>query len=184
MIRSFKDPDDRSLRRQVSLFLSIRYLLNFPIWFLGCGWWSTNIGAQEHQKKETKWRFMSSSRSFTTFFRKRSFNKVCPNSKMLKKDFKEASKNKSYTSHNTTPFDGLLILQSPFRFFNRILRVRARKNTQTSKYRKGEVIVDDEGLTLVTRSGAYGQTLGWGVSVASKRFQGSGETSRNRTSKM
>ena len=79
---------------------------------------------------------------------------------MLKKDFKEASKNKSYTSHNTTPFDGLLILQSPFRFFNRILRVRARKNTQTSKYRKGEAIVDDEGLTLVIRSGAYGQTLG------------------------
>ena len=78
---------------------------------------------------------------------------------MLEKDFKEASKNKSYTSHNTTPFDGLLILQSTLRFFNRILRVRARKNTQTSKYRKGEAIVDDEGLTLVTLSGAYGQTL-------------------------
>ena len=57
------------------------------------------------------------------------------------------------------------------------------KKKQKSKYRKGEAIVDDEGFTLVTRGGAYGQTLGGGVSVASKRFQRSGETTRNRNSK-
>ena len=58
----------------------------------------------------------------------------------------------------------------------------ARKK-QKSKYRKGEAIVDDDGFTLVTRGGAYGQTLGGGVSVASKRFQRSGETTRNKNSK-
>ena len=57
------------------------------------------------------------------------------------------------------------------------------KKKRKSKYRKGEAIVDDEGFTLVTRGGAYGQTLGGGVSVASKRFQRSGETTRNRKSK-
>lgn len=57
------------------------------------------------------------------------------------------------------------------------------KKKQKSKYRKGEAIVDDEGFTLVTRGGAYGQTLGGGVSVASKRFQRSGETTRNKNSK-
>ena len=57
------------------------------------------------------------------------------------------------------------------------------KKKQKSKYRKGEAIVDDDGFTLVTRGGAYGQTLGGGVSVASKRFQRSGETTRNRNSK-
>jgi ribosomal RNA-processing protein 7 len=57
------------------------------------------------------------------------------------------------------------------------------KKKQKSKYRKGEAIVDDEGFTLVTRGGAYGQTLGGGVSVASKRFQRSGETTRNKNLK-
>lgn len=57
------------------------------------------------------------------------------------------------------------------------------KKKQKSKYRKGEAIVDEDGFTLVTRGGAYGQTLGGGVSVASKRFQRSGETTRNRNSK-
>jgi ribosomal RNA-processing protein 7 len=59
---------------------------------------------------------------------------------------------------------------------------RAKKK-QKSKYRKGEAIVDADGFTLVTRGGAYGKTLGGGVSVASKRFQRSGETSRNRSHK-
>ena len=45
------------------------------------------------------------------------------------------------------------------------------KKKQNSKYRKGEAIVDDDGFTLVTRGGAYGQTLGGGVGVASKKFQ-------------
>jgi len=57
------------------------------------------------------------------------------------------------------------------------------KKKQKSKYRKGEAIVDEDGFTLVTRGGAYGQTLGGGVSVASKRFQRSGETTRNRNFK-
>ena len=57
------------------------------------------------------------------------------------------------------------------------------KKKQKSKYRKGEAIVDADGFTLVTRGGAYGKTLGGGVGVASKRFQRSGETSRNRGSK-
>lgn len=41
---------------------------------------------------------------------------------------------------------------------------------QKSKYKKGEAIVDEDGFTLVTRGGAYGQTLGGGVSVATKQF--------------
>ncbi|GLB34286.1 putative ribosomal RNA-processing protein 7 (RRP7) [Lyophyllum shimeji] len=53
-----------------------------------------------------------------------------------------------------------------------------QKTKQKSKYRKGEAIVDEDGFTLVTRGGAYGQTLGGGVGVASKRFQRSGETSK------
>lgn len=56
------------------------------------------------------------------------------------------------------------------------------KSKQNSKYRKGEAIVDDDGFTLVTRGGAYGQTLGGGVGVASKRFQQSGQT-RHRNKK-
>ncbi|PPQ78911.1 hypothetical protein CVT25_002371 [Psilocybe cyanescens] len=54
------------------------------------------------------------------------------------------------------------------------------KSRQKSKYRKGEAIVDDDGFTLVTRGGAYGKTLGGGVGVASKTFQRSGESARNR----
>ncbi|KAH7891000.1 ribosomal RNA-processing protein 7-domain-containing protein [Phlebopus sp. FC_14] len=50
------------------------------------------------------------------------------------------------------------------------------KAKQKSAYRKGEAIVDEDGFTLVTRGGAYGQTLGGGVSVASKAFQATGHT--------
>jgi len=57
------------------------------------------------------------------------------------------------------------------------------KTKQKSKYRKGEAIVDEDGFTLVTRGGAYGQTLGGGVAVASKKFQETGETSSNRKRK-
>lgn len=46
-----------------------------------------------------------------------------------------------------------------------------------SQYKKGEAIVDEDGFTLVTRGGAYGQTVGGGVGVASKRFQETGEAS-------
>ncbi|KAJ7481662.1 ribosomal RNA-processing protein 7-domain-containing protein [Mycena latifolia] len=51
-----------------------------------------------------------------------------------------------------------------------------KQTKQKTKYRKGEAIVDEDGFTLVTRGGAYGQTLGGGVAVASKKFQQSGET--------
>ncbi|KAF8915150.1 ribosomal RNA-processing protein 7-domain-containing protein [Mucidula mucida] len=37
------------------------------------------------------------------------------------------------------------------------------KAKQKAKYRKGEAIVDEDGFTLVTRGGAYGQTLGGGL---------------------
>lgn len=46
----------------------------------------------------------------------------------------------------------------------------AQDNKRNSKYKKGEAIVDEDGFTLVTRGGAYGQTLGGGVGVASKKF--------------
>ncbi|KAI0092099.1 ribosomal RNA-processing protein 7-domain-containing protein [Irpex rosettiformis] len=48
------------------------------------------------------------------------------------------------------------------------------KKKQQSKYKKGEAIVDDDGFTLVARGGAYGQSVGGGVGVASKRFQREG----------
>lgn len=63
---------------------------------------------------------------------------------------------------------------------------QAKKKKQ-SKYRKGEAIVDDDGFTLVTRGGAYGQTVGGGVGVASKKFQNEvrsgGASKRNRNKK-
>jgi ribosomal RNA-processing protein 7 len=46
----------------------------------------------------------------------------------------------------------------------------AQESKRNSKYKKGEAIVDEDGFTLVTRGGAYGQTLGGGVGVASKKF--------------
>ncbi|PVF99971.1 hypothetical protein CPB86DRAFT_813474 [Serendipita vermifera] len=59
---------------------------------------------------------------------------------------------------------------------------QAKKNT--SKYKKGEAIVDEDGFTLVTRGGAYGQTLGGGVGVASKKFmQEVASGKRNRKKK-
>ncbi|TCD61962.1 Ribosomal RNA-processing protein 7 [Steccherinum ochraceum] len=60
------------------------------------------------------------------------------------------------------------------------------KKKQQSKYRKGEAIVDDDGFTLVTRGGAYGQTVGGGVGVASKKFQSEvrqGNGKRHRSKK-
>ncbi|KAH6916182.1 ribosomal RNA-processing protein 7-domain-containing protein [Coprinopsis sp. MPI-PUGE-AT-0042] len=58
-----------------------------------------------------------------------------------------------------------------------LFEYKAAKERQKSKYRKGEAIVDEDGFTLVTRGGAYGKTLGGGVSVATKQFQRSGATS-------
>ncbi|KIP03076.1 hypothetical protein PHLGIDRAFT_130367 [Phlebiopsis gigantea 11061_1 CR5-6] len=54
---------------------------------------------------------------------------------------------------------------------------QAKKKRQ-SKYKKGEAVVDEDGFTLVTRGGAYGQTVGGGVSVASTRFQQTGSASK------
>ncbi|EIM88294.1 uncharacterized protein STEHIDRAFT_95369 [Stereum hirsutum FP-91666 SS1] len=50
------------------------------------------------------------------------------------------------------------------------LEKRKRALQKESKYRKGEAIVDEDGFTLVTRGGAYGQAVGGGVGVASKKF--------------
>ncbi|KAG1733134.1 ribosomal RNA-processing protein 7-domain-containing protein [Suillus lakei] len=54
------------------------------------------------------------------------------------------------------------------------------KSKQEAKYRKGEAIVDEDGFTLVTRGGAYGQTLGGGVGVASKKFMLTGKAGSRR----
>ncbi|KAG1765975.1 ribosomal RNA-processing protein 7-domain-containing protein [Suillus placidus] len=54
------------------------------------------------------------------------------------------------------------------------------KSKQEAKYRKGEAIMDEDGFTLVTRGGAYGQTLGGGVGVASKKFMLTGKTGSRR----
>ena len=43
------------------------------------------------------------------------------------------------------------------------------KQKQKSTYKKGEAIVDEDGFTLVTKGGAYGQTLGGGVGVMSRQ---------------
>ncbi|KAJ2912872.1 hypothetical protein MD484_g7525, partial [Candolleomyces efflorescens] len=64
-----------------------------------------------------------------------------------------------------------------------LFEYKLAKSKQKSQYRKGEAIVDEDGFTLVTRGGAYGKTLGGGVGVATKRFQRSGETARQRTKK-
>ncbi|TDL29990.1 hypothetical protein BD410DRAFT_780506 [Rickenella mellea] len=54
---------------------------------------------------------------------------------------------------------------------------------QKSGYHKGEAIVDEDGFTLVTRGGAYGKTLGGGVGVANKKFNGGSEESGRRRKK-
>ncbi|KAI9574146.1 ribosomal RNA-processing protein 7-domain-containing protein [Boletus coccyginus] len=54
------------------------------------------------------------------------------------------------------------------------------KTKQKSAYRKGEAIVDEDGFTLVTRGGAYGQSLGGGVGVASKAFGKTGRTASKK----
>jgi len=57
------------------------------------------------------------------------------------------------------------------------------KTKRRSAYRKGEAIVDEDGFTLVTRGGAYGQTLGGGVGVASKTFELTGKTGSDKRKK-
>jgi ribosomal RNA-processing protein 7 len=53
-----------------------------------------------------------------------------------------------------------------------------RRLQKESKYRKGEAIVDEDGFTLVVRGGAYGQTVGGGIGVASKKWQEEAASSR------
>ncbi|KAF9222317.1 hypothetical protein BS17DRAFT_783512 [Gyrodon lividus] len=65
-------------------------------------------------------------------------------------------------AHVDTPVD-------PFEF-------ELAKAKKKSVYRKGEAIVDEDGFTLVTRGGAYGQAHDGGVGVASKTFQATGRT--------
>ncbi|KLO14551.1 hypothetical protein SCHPADRAFT_826254 [Schizopora paradoxa] len=61
--------------------------------------------------------------------------------------------------------------------------VKKRRLQKEAKYRKGEAVVDDDGFTLVTRGGAYGQTLGGGAAVASKKFEATGEASARKKKK-
>jgi len=52
------------------------------------------------------------------------------------------------------------------------LAVRKRKAAlrRESKYKKGEALVDEGRFTLVVRGGAYGQAVGGGVGVVSRKF--------------
>ncbi|KIM76357.1 hypothetical protein PILCRDRAFT_826343 [Piloderma croceum F 1598] len=57
------------------------------------------------------------------------------------------------------------------------------RSKQNSSHRKGEAVVDEDGFTLVTRGGAYGKTLGGGVGVANKTFDGSSLNKHGRKKK-
>jgi ribosomal RNA-processing protein 7 len=50
------------------------------------------------------------------------------------------------------------------------LAARKASLRRESKYKKGEALVDEDGFTLVVRGGAYGQAVGGGVGVASRKF--------------
>jgi ribosomal RNA-processing protein 7 len=50
------------------------------------------------------------------------------------------------------------------------LAARKAALRRESKYKKGEAVVDEDGFTLVVRGGAYGQAVGGGVGVASRKF--------------
>jgi len=50
------------------------------------------------------------------------------------------------------------------------LEARKAALRRESKYKKGEALVDEDGFTLVVRGGAYGQAVGGGVGVASRKF--------------
>ena len=65
----------------------------------------------------------------------------------------------------------------------RVYDYEQEKTKQKSRYKKGEAVVDEDGFTLVVRGGAYGQALGGGVAVASKRFQQTGTTSERGAKK-
>jgi ribosomal RNA-processing protein 7 len=78
-----------------------------------------------------------------------------------------------YTAKYTTQRPALDIVKLHADTFMRRFEydLAKKKAAAKSQYRKGEAIVDEDGFTLVTRGGAYGQTLGGGVGVASRRFQ-------------
>ena len=63
------------------------------------------------------------------------------------------------------------------------LAARKAALRRESKYKKGEALVDEDGFTLVVRGGAYGQAIGGGVGVASRKFMDEhvkGEDSRSK----
>lgn len=69
------------------------------------------------------------------------------------------------------PLDAIrLHADSSIELYDYNVEKRKRALQKESKYRKGEAIVDEDGFTLVTRGGAYGQAVGGGVGVASKKF--------------
>jgi len=50
------------------------------------------------------------------------------------------------------------------------LAARKAALRRESKYKKGEVLVDEDGFTPVVRGGAYGRVVKGGVGVASRKF--------------
>ncbi|KIY62005.1 hypothetical protein CYLTODRAFT_439022 [Cylindrobasidium torrendii FP15055 ss-10] len=88
-----------------------------------------------------------------------------------------------YTSLYTSLRPPLDAVRTHADSFMELFEFEQAKLKQKSRYKKGEAVVDEDGFTLVTRGGAYGQAVGGGVTVASKRFQSRGETrsmGRNR----
>ncbi len=59
------------------------------------------------------------------------------------------------------------------------LAARKAALRRESKYKKGEALVDEDGFTLVVRGGAYGQAVGGGVGVASRKFMDEYAKGRN-----
>lgn len=98
-----------------------------------------------------------------------------------------SSEEPSGLSHYTALYDSLRppldIVRAHADSTMELYEYELQKTKQKSKFRKGEAIVDEDGFTLVTRGGAYGQTLGGGVGVASKRFQQNVQSKRNRAKK-
>lgn len=91
-------------------------------------------------------------------------------------------------SHYTALYDSLRppldVIREHADTYMELFEYEQAKKKQKAAHRKGEAIVDEDGFTLVTRGGAYGKTLGGGVGVASKKFDGSGsQSARTRKKK-
>ncbi|TFK23566.1 hypothetical protein FA15DRAFT_642338 [Coprinopsis marcescibilis] len=98
-----------------------------------------------------------------------------------------SSEEPSGLAHYTTIYENLRppldSIQEHVDSYMELFEYKQEKERRKSKYRKGDAVMDEDGFTLVTRGGAYGKTLGGGVTVATKQFQRSGTASRNRPQK-